>query len=221
MISIFDFDGVIVESTRMKHELFLQLAVSHGFPMVEALDHALKTILVGAERTCVAEWIVSQKREFPVALFLASFADQVRANDDTLTLTVGFREFLEQLNRQDKKSYIVSSAPKADILRILGKFEVNTNQFSGIFGGENKQDILSSLLKTNSTPPGNCIFFGDMPSDFIAAINCRIPFCRVESFMGGFCSWPDSLMHSISNFSWSVKLQKLCTDHIGMTLSKN
>lgn len=218
MSCFFDFDGVIVDTTKIKHQLFINIALEQGFKDIGRLDDALKTKLVGAERKQVASWIKDQAPCFSTEAFLRAFASETKSIEKNLTLTAGFSAFIDLLQKNKVNYYIISSAPWDDIIRMLTFFKIDTEKFSGIYGGGRKQKILAEILKTEVKKPTNCIFFGDMPSDQEVATTLDVPFCRVRSHIGNLCSWNGSVSETITNFRITKKLRNLCQNQIGIDL---
>ena len=196
-VLIFDFDGVIVESSQIKHDCFLHAASKLGGDKIRSeLDLALRTKLVGAERSRVADWFV-KKTEGRVhkETYLQEFVSQLKSLEAKICLVPGFLDFFKK-QVVNAKAAIVSAAPKSDILRILDLQGVSPHLFTSIQGSEDgtKVEGIRKVLQELQVPSQDCVFYGDMPSDYEAAKECGVPFVRVESAMGRHCVWTEGVV---------------------------
>ncbi len=188
---IFDFDGVIVESSEVKHHCFLLTASEFvDAEIVKKLDLALYKELVGAERSRIADWLVNESG-LDKEKFLQNFAKNLAEKEEEIEVVEGMKEFLESLVSEKKRLAIVSAAPKGDILRILKRVGIDAGMFCSILGSEDGKKVqsLRQVLAKCALSPEQAVFYGDMPSDYAAAQQCGIPFVRVHSLMGVRSEW--------------------------------
>jgi len=202
-VIFFDFDGVIVDSSLVKHNAFLSTISTLGKSELKSLlDLALKTDLVGAERSKVADWVTKKTAgQISRELFLYTFSSQLEQVKDKITLTEGVLSFLPWIQSIKIQSYIVSAAPRHDIERVLGNFQL-TSLFQDIFSSDagSKEECLSNFFSHTYIQADECFFYGDMPSDFYAANKYHIPFIRIESHLGNLCNWPLTSFRTVKNF---------------------
>lgn len=181
-----DFDGVIVESSALKVELFCQAAKEQNPTLGAALYEALVDgELIGASRFSISHWLTFNDKSFNGDLFLQRFADLL--NQATfLIVREGFEEFLHHHHKQGSIMTIVSSAPSSDIKHILTLNKIDFNLFEGIYGSNagDKYQIVDRLLEKTAIKAKNAIFIGDLPSDHKVALSFQMPFIRFESLIG-------------------------------------
>lgn len=190
---IFDFDGVIVDSAPIKHQIFIDMATELRPDLGPAMDVALTGELAGAERQKVTQWLARQYGlSFDEKKFLEQFALRLDAYFPQLKVMEGFREWLALALQQNVKVAIVSAAPVDDIVRCLTAQNILTSHFDAVLGSgaASKSTHLKALVKKWQLPALKVTFFGDMPSDLQAAQEAGLPFVRVRSILGDRCLWP-------------------------------
>ena len=202
-IVFFDFDGVIVDTTKIKHDLFVSIAEDLAPGIGAHLNHALLGELTGAERSKVSIWLKEKtNNKISPNVFLTLFDLGLKVKDIEVKFSPGFEEFFARLLDDGVAAFIVSAAPESDIKRVLKGLKFDFEQFAGIFGSGfgSKQEMMLKLLEKNNSSASDSMFYGDMPSDLLAAERAEIPFIRVESFIGNTISWPHSNFTTIKDF---------------------
>lgn len=200
---IFDFDGVIVDSAAVKQDCFLSIAEKFGSKKLkQQLERQLSHELVGAERIRVAEWVEKESNfEIKKETFLNEFASCLNQNKKKLKLIDGFKDYFHSLLEKKIKTAIVSAAPRQDIFKALSLFKIESSLFSAIYSAQDgtKVDSIQKLLKDTGIKKEDCLFYGDMPSDYKAAKTCLVDFIRVQNAVGDLCEWPSGI-NVIKNF---------------------
>lgn len=201
---IFDFDGVIADSTFIKHHAFLKVASLYGTNLSENLDFALRNVLIGAERTQVVAWIKQNHLpELDEVEFLSKFKIELEEKKPLIKPTPGVKEFLNLLHDLNIEKIILSSAPSTFINDTLTTFAIVDSQFKKIYTSDHgkKDEIMEKIIRESDLKSENILFIGDMPSDFKVAMPLNIPFVKIVSFVGKSCKWPRLDIPEITNFS--------------------
>lgn len=192
-----DFDGVIVDSTELKHNAFTFLAEEEKKGMGIVLDSLLRTKLIGSERNVVCKWISDNCNPNKTIDELSfKFANLIDGKILNLSLVEGFKEFIKNIKYKNGINLsIVSNAPKNDIVSYLNLYSI-LNEFSDIIGfeeGVTKADRIFRLMQKMNLSSSQCLFIGDTPSDYLASKKCNISFIKIESFLGNICLWEDNI----------------------------
>lgn len=189
---LYDFDGVIVDSTKVKYQLFVTLAQESCPRQVwEQFMAALNTELVGAERSRIAEWLKLKVDGFSSENFLREFAERLAKAENNVTAIPGVKQFLSFAYEQGLNQVILSNAPRFDICKLMALCGISDKNFLEICGSEsgNKVQNGSRVMKNLGIGPSRVLFFGDMPSDLAASRALGTKFVRVQSFWGELCPW--------------------------------
>jgi len=200
---IFDFDGVITDTTERKFQAFLGAVDALAPRLHDPLDRALSTDLIGADRGRVAKWVAALAGpDFSEQLFLQKYAGCLALQEHLATATSGVVDFLSTITARAKWMGIVSAAPRVEILRVLAQLAINAEDFRAISGANegSKRASLEAILAETQVNAADCVFFGDMPSDLKVAEELGVRFYRVESFLGKRCAWPAGNYLTIKDF---------------------
>ncbi|RYZ80473.1 MAG: hypothetical protein EOP04_25815 [Proteobacteria bacterium] len=184
---IFDFDGVIADTARIKFEAFEQTLDSLYSDFRRSYGNALRSELIGVGRSKVAGWVESHVKDaFLSKDWLNKFADFLENRVLDVQAIPGAHEYIRRLSQSGKLNLIVSSAPRADILEALTKLEIPTDLFMFVHGVEagSKTEVVDALIREKKLVPAECFFYGDMPSDARAAQNLGVRFIRIRSEPG-------------------------------------
>jgi phosphoglycolate phosphatase-like HAD superfamily hydrolase len=176
---IFDFDGVLVESNRAKDDAFLALFKRYEpYSSRMYAYHLSERTLPRAEklRHCVEEIIGRRGDEHllqeMVQMFSRLVVERVVASEDV----PGSREMLEEL-RGKLPLYISSATPQRELLEILRARGID-GYFKKIFGNPPTAKVVAirQVLEDNHISSSEAVFIGDAPSDYEAAMVCRVQF---------------------------------------------
>jgi HAD superfamily hydrolase (TIGR01549 family) len=177
-IVVFDFDGVIVESTDVKDEAYRTLFSSHPDRLDEIMrlhfDH------VGLSRYEQFRMIYEQILELPF-----DEAERDRLDHAFSSLVVeavvacppvpGATDVLERLH-ESHALFVASATPEAELQEIVSRRSLDAF-FRGVHGAPaRKADILRHVLEETGAAPSELLFVGDAPSDFAAASEVGVPF---------------------------------------------
>ena len=171
---IFDMDGVIIDTEPLHHHAFFTEFAELGIP-VSAAEYA--TFLGKSTRNVFqhlkekyglapeVEAMVDRKRE----LFNQAFDE-----DAGLDLLPGVRALIEDLRAHGVQLLVASSASKATIARVFGRFGLRP-YFAHIVSGEDFAEskphpaIFLRAAELAQTPVGECIVIEDAANGVAAA----------------------------------------------------
>ncbi len=182
-IIAFDFDGVIVDSTRIKSHIFLDLfRESPGFSAVvqyEKENHSLP------RRKKIEDVLRLLPQDFStgqVEKLVLEYGQRLQQPLAAAPLVKGLLEFLGELSRNNLKLFIVSSAPVAEIEVFLKRNHLE-DFFEKIFDAATpKPQALREILTRQGIAKEEILFIGDSLSDYQAALETPCPFVAVNPF---------------------------------------
>ena len=176
---IFDFDGVLVESSDIKSKAFVKLfqeegekaaaevleyhLLNGGVSRFEKFKHIYKNILHKDLDILQMKSLGRKFSEFVVdEVIKAPFVK-------------GAKEFLEEYYRK-YDIFIASGTPAEEIIDIVKRRHM-TKYFKAVYGSPStKTDIAKKILSVTKVPAENAVFIGDALSDYEASLNTGINF---------------------------------------------
>lgn len=188
---IFDCDGVILDSNKLKTQAFYQTALPYGEELAQALvNYHVKNGGISRYHKFkyFLENIVGRDND-PKALenLLSHYARSVKKGLLTCAIAPG----LEQLRNTFLKTrwLVVSGSDQTELREIFAKREISHYFDDGIFGSpDKKEEILArELNQGNLQKPA--VFLGDSRYDYQVATQAGLDFI----FVSGWSEWkPDS-----------------------------
>lgn len=186
---VFDCDGVILDSNRIKTEAFRNAALPWGIKAADMLvAHHVANGGISRHRKFAYFLDTILPQQSPTAVpgvdgpgldeLLASYAQAVRAG----LLTCAVAEGLEELRTQTPNATwcIVSGGDQAELREIFAARGLSHLFDGGIFGSpDSKDDILSKLL-AESTIKLPALFMGDSRYDYEVAIRADLYFLFIS-----------------------------------------
>jgi len=176
---VFDFDGVLVESNKIKSDWFVKI-----------WDGSIESNLIKnvVDKTKSRQEIISKiyrdfypdklKIDYSIEYFLKKYSENVERDILLTGLKNGVYGFIKNSN---KMLVINSATPNISLNTIVEKLGIK-NFFLGVYG--NDKSKVENFIKIQSEH-GVCfdemVFFGDMKSDMNAAKVLGIEFCPVYS----------------------------------------
>jgi len=185
---IFDCDGVIIDSNRLKMRGFKEALQEYDDHLVaELLEYNL--VNGGLARDHKFRYFFKQllsmntnDTEKLTELKSKQFNQYCLKHFPTLPLTSGFIDYLQRLKSNDIPCYIVSGGNKGEIQLLVNQHKISS-YFKGIYGNEqSKPDAIKLILTTANYQPENGTFFGDSALDGRAANQFGIPFIFVSEY---------------------------------------
>jgi beta-phosphoglucomutase len=174
----FDFDGVLVESSDIKTEAFLELFSQYPEHREAIHQHHLQNM--GVSRFRKFEWIYNQLLQRPVTpeelqdlseAFSGLVMDKILKAPDV----PGARPLLNRLTG-NCLCFIASGTPEEELQHIVMNRGIN-RYFKEICGTpRTKIQIVQELLQRYSLDPAKSWFIGDASTDFEAAVATGLRF---------------------------------------------
>ena len=174
---IFDFDGVLVESTGIKTEAFRQLfAGERKDDLEKILNYHLQN--GGVSRFDKFKYIYKNilERDFSSALsrrLSSNFSKLAKQGVIKAPWVCGAADFLKD-NKAVYRFFVASATPKDELADIIKKRKMG-HLFDGISGApESKSQAVKKVLKKYKK--SELVYVGDALSDYSAAISNSIDF---------------------------------------------
>lgn len=177
---VFDFDGVILDSNKVKEAAFQELFLSYGSKVVDNIGkfhrqnlgvHRHKKIAYFFERFCkisVSDELIREYSERFSHLTLSLLSDSKYLIHDS----IGFIRKMKLL--RERRLYVASAASEEDVLALCRIHNLH-DFFDGIFGGpESKTQLICKIIQHSEN--GRCVMIGDSINDYNAAIKAGVDF---------------------------------------------
>ena len=171
---IFDMDGVVIDTEPIHHSAFFRLFAELGLSITEAeyattLGSSTRNVFQQLKQRYQlpqeVEDLVMRKRE----LFNETFDE-----DAHLDLLPGVRRLIEDIEQHGLQLVLASSASKATIERVFGRFGLTpffAHKISGEDFAQSKPNpaIFQHAAEVSGTPVGECIVIEDSANGVAAA----------------------------------------------------
>ena len=186
-VIVFDFDGTLVESNRLKFDAFFELFPSDKFHNL-IIKNALKDFLEESRYVILKEIVrrvnclVVNEDELDnrVQELAIKYNDIVVDGAKHCKEKPGAEEALESLSKR-YKLYLSSTTPETSLKEIV-KHRKWEDFFCGIFGYPNdKASVLFDIIERESIIPDELLVVGDGKSDKDSANSARCGFSQIIS----------------------------------------
>ena len=175
---IFDFDGVIKDSVKVKSEAFVQLYASEGKDFqakVEEYHLANGGVSRYVKFKVWNEWLGRSTSEQAIEELAKKFAQLVVDNVVASPFVVGALEALKSAS-ENALTFIATGTPDNEINLILNQLELR-GFFHEVHGTSRKKaTIVNDILERFHLTPSEVIFIGDAQTDYKAALDNGIDF---------------------------------------------
>ena len=181
---IFDFDGVLVDSVKIKTNAFYELYLEFG---KEIAEKVVKHHNANQGMSRYEKFNIYHRRFWGKSLNesqLNAFSD--RFSDICLKSIIDSKEikgaewFLNKYHNK-KQFWIVSATPSEELRKIV-KLRKLEKYFKAVFGSPEKKDsIVMKIIESESLNRSETLFIGDALADYEAAKSNAISFCLMES----------------------------------------
>jgi phosphoglycolate phosphatase-like HAD superfamily hydrolase len=190
-VVIFDCDGVLLVSNRLKTRLFAEAARIAGFAPA---DVARFTRYVAANfgtsryrmfETLLAWDDVQVRPDVDVPALVTLYAERLYAEYVRCPTTPGMLAVLRELRGRGTRMFVVSGSDQQELRQVMSERGLRA-YFEGIFGSprsktDNLVDVTTGLGMT--TPVGHkVIFIGDAEADYKAANSVGARFIYMDHF---------------------------------------
>jgi len=175
---VFDCDGVVLNSNKIKTDAFYNVAKVYGHDPAQKLkDFHVKN--GGVSRYKKFEYFLTEILAKPLDQkvlneLLQCFADEVTKSLLTCEVAEGLEEFREKT--KDAKWFIVSGGDQAELRGVFAQRGLETYFDGGIFGSPDTKDVIlkREISYETITKPG--LFLGDSKYDYQAANKAGLDF---------------------------------------------
>jgi len=175
---VFDCDGVLIDSNRVKTDAFYQVAIEYGKDVAEEFStyHKDNGGISRQEKFKYLFCEILNYPELPQEAYDKALDEYARYVINGLThcdVLPGVREFIEHLP-EDSKKYVVSGGAEEEVRWVL-KLKGLATFFDGIYGNPiDKMNLVLNLKLDDKDYPG--IFFGDARYDYVVASKFELDF---------------------------------------------
>lgn len=182
-VIIFDFDGVILDSSELKLHVFKTLFTNMCDESVYELNNYLE-LNQGVSRFIKFKYIIEN---FTNQIYDTQTEDQLDMEFKSLlfkhynntSFIYGALDFIQK-NYKKKHMYIATSSPDEEIKKIL-KLKMIDKYFIATYGHPtSKSEAIEKIIKSYGHIREEIIFFGDQNSDYEASKSCMIDFIGVQ-----------------------------------------
>jgi phosphoglycolate phosphatase len=185
---IFDFDGTLVESNKIKRDAFYSLSEKIK-RNPEAVDHALSSIPESSRFEIIAK--IHQLINEPSALDL-NREEEIKQAVETYSQIVrdgvlacpeisGATSLLSSLKARDRLIFISSNTPEEFLGELIASRKWS-NLINGYYGYPKKKvETIFSILQGNQLKASETVVIGDGDSDEISARKAGCTFYKITS----------------------------------------
>lgn len=180
---IFDWDGVITDSTSVKTEAFIELFASAGSEIQNKIREHQKTS-GGISRFKKYQFYMEEFLHQKVsAAQLDNFGKKYSAMIHQKLLQTpfidGVLETLAQLHHLKIPAFVATGSPAEEIYK-LAEIRKIKHYFTEIYGSPSTKDlIIKQILEKYGFSPAKTVFFGDAIADYNAAQKNNINFIGI------------------------------------------
>lgn len=209
---VFDCDGVILDSNKIKTEAFREVAERFGS---QAADELVEYHVHngGISRYHKFEYLMVDilgrtSTKSAVNKLASDYGDCVYSGLLTCSVTPGLKELREAT--KDTTWMIVSGGDQNELRRVFAERELDTLFDSGIYGSPHTKDEILHNMNSDGKLKHPAIFLGDSRYDHEAALNAGIQFV----FIHGWTELPEWEKYCKAHGLHSVDYVKNITDII-------
>lgn len=190
---VFDCDGVLLDSNRIKTEAFYAAALCFGSAVAEQFVsyHKANGGVSRQEKFHYLFANILNFRNLPEADYhqaLSVYGEQVRIGLERCSIAPGVRDLLEQLPAGSRR-YVVSGGAQDEVRWVLELKKLST-YFDGIYGNPTDKLELVKRLDMSQAMPGTRLYFGDARYDHEVARAFNMDFVFVSG-LSEFSGWSE------------------------------
>jgi HAD superfamily hydrolase (TIGR01549 family) len=181
---VFDCDGVILNSNKIKTQAFYDVAKVYGHKPAQILkDYHIQN--GGISRYKKFEYLftnILQKTTEAQELnkLLSHFSKEVKNALLTCEVAKNIKELRDKT--KDSKWLIVSGGDQAELREVFKQRELNVYFDGGIFGSPDDKDIILKNEKEDGNISEKSLFLGDSMYDYQAAAAAKIDFVFISQW---------------------------------------
>jgi len=194
---IFDCDGVILNSNKIKTQAFYDVAKIYGHGPAQTLkDYHVQN--GGISRYKKFEYLLTNILQKPIkkqelSELLSNFSKEVKKALLVCEVAKNFKELRDKT--RNTKWLIVSGGDQTELREVFKKRGLANYFDGGIFGSpDNKDTILQNQMDALNIT-GRCLFLGDSMYDYQAATTAQMDFVFISQWTE-VCDWKDKFPNS-------------------------
>ena len=200
---IFDCDGVILDSNKIKSDAFVYALNGHSEEDINQLVSYHK-INGGVSRYKKFQYFFTNihpthNSENHIDLALQKFGSYVSKNLLNCNYIPGVISFLEQLKVSNSKCFVNSGSDEGELIEIFNKRGIS-KFFDEIYGSPNTKSVNNNKIIESIGHKKNGVFFGDSAIDYHTAKDFNQDFI----YISGSSEWNDpqgSFKKAIKDFT--------------------
>ena len=181
---VFDCDGVILNSNKIKTQAFYNVASVYGHEVAQTLkDYHVQN--GGISRYAKFEYLITDILKKPLdknelQQLLDNFAHEVKQALMTCEVTKG----LEELRQKTKQAnwLIVTGGDQAELREVFAVRGLNHYFNGGIFGSPEAKDTILEREISNGNITKSALFLGDSMYDYQAANTAKMDFIFISKW---------------------------------------
>lgn len=182
-VIVFDFDGTIVDSLKVKEEAFGKIYEPFGEHIVSEVKKYHRENVGISRHVKFKHWhthLLNLPFDATVARRLSEYFSQLVVNKVVDSEYIpGAYEFLEKYYGQIK-FYIASGTPQRELKKIVSTKGL-IHFFNGVYGSPaTKTEIIQNILRIERVAPGQVLMVGDATSDLKGARDNGTDFLGVD-----------------------------------------
>ncbi|MEC8557551.1 MAG: HAD hydrolase-like protein [Planctomycetota bacterium] len=181
---VFDFDGVILDSAKIKTEAFVE--VYSDCPEHQAAIQAYHLANQGVSRFVKFRWIAENllgklATRTEIEELGSRFSRLVLQRVLASTHIPGSLEFLRFLRQNEIPAFVASGTPEEELRHIVEERDL-TGFFQGVFGTPtSKTEIIRNIQSEHGFKSDSMLMLGDASTDYDAAAETGLHFVGVFS----------------------------------------
>ena len=181
---IFDCDGVILNSNKIKTQAFYDVAKIYGHGPAQTLkDYHVQN--GGISRYKKFEYLLTNILQKPIKKqelneLLSNFSKEVKKALLICEVASNIKEFRDKT--RNTKWLIVSGGDQAELREIFGRRGLSNYFDGGIFGSPDDKDVILKNETKNRNIIGKSLFLGDSMYDYQAANTAKMDFIFISKW---------------------------------------
>ncbi|MFC5739253.1 HAD family hydrolase [Sinirhodobacter huangdaonensis] len=188
---LFDCDGVVFDSNRVKTEAFREATLPFGAAAAEAMV-TYHTANGGVSRYLkfrhfLKDILKTEVTDAALDSLLSAYAGAVREGLATCAVTPGLDALRAHV--PDSRWCIVSGGDQAELREVFAARGLDRLFDVGIFGSPDSKEVILERLVSGGVVPERAVFIGDSRYDHVAAEKFGIPFVFASNW-SEFADWP-------------------------------
>ncbi|MFL2565853.1 MAG: HAD family hydrolase [Schleiferiaceae bacterium] len=176
---IFDFDGVIKESVRVKSDAFMKLYEDEGVEFQRRIElfHLRNGGVSRYEKFKVwNRWLGRDDSNESIDELSKKFSNLVVENVVSSPYIKGAIDAIKKIKNSSLLSFVATGTPDNEIISIMSRLKLSSS-FKEIHGSSrNKSEIIEDVIERYHLETDKILFIGDAQTDYYAAINLGLDF---------------------------------------------